>query len=84
MADLAHAHAVYDYDGHRLTLMYSADKVGVWELYEGVKYLGLIVETHTGAEDGYAIRVPGAEEDDRADETNDDWRSAVRRLVGTG
>jgi hypothetical protein len=83
MADLPHAHSVYDYDGRTLTLMYSEDRVGVWEVYDGAKYLGIVLQTQTGTVRGYATRLPGEEDDDRDDDATDDWHAAVQYLVDT-
>ncbi|MGO4690415.1 hypothetical protein [Glaciibacter sp. 2TAF33] len=83
MADLPHSHSVYDYDGHTLTLMYSEDKAGVWEVYDGATYLGIVLQAEAGTEHGYATRLPGEEDDDRDDDSTDDWRAAVQYLVDT-
>jgi hypothetical protein len=81
MAVLRHVHAIYDYDGHKLTLMQSEGRVGVWEVYEGASYLGLLMQTHTGGEEGFATRPPGHEDAGHDDESTDDWRAAVRNLI---
>ena len=83
MADLPHAHTVHDYDGHKLTLMYSEDRVGVWEVYDGATYLGIVLQTQSSAQHGYAARLPGEEDDDRDDDFTDDWHTAVHYLADT-
>ncbi|MGO4689561.1 hypothetical protein [Glaciibacter sp. 2TAF33] len=72
MAHLRHAHAIYDYDAHKLTLMHNEGKVGVWEVYEGASYLGLLMESHTGSEEGVATRPPGHEDAGHDDGSTDD------------
>jgi hypothetical protein len=45
MGALRHAPMTFEHDGRHMTLMYVHDAVGVWAVYEGMAYLGVIVET---------------------------------------
>ncbi len=70
----------FEHGGRHITLMYVPDAVGVWEVYEGVAYLGVIVETLVDWEARYAPRRPGRE---RAVASAQDWRTAVVYLSET-
>lgn len=81
MTSLRHAHGVYDYEGHCLTLMYVTDAIGIWEVYEGMDYLGIVIESHIGAYMRYAARSAGKEGSRRHLVMADDWQAAVIYLV---
>lgn len=81
MTTLLHAHAVLDLDGHNVTLMYTPDAIGIWEVYEGMTYLGLVVESYVGWEQRYTPRRAGREASGRHNAMGCDWRSAVTYLV---
>jgi hypothetical protein len=81
MAKLSHAHGVYDYDGHCLTLMYVPDAIGIWEVYDGMQYLGIVVESHVGAYLRYAARCAGKVGARKRLVMTDDWQEAVIYLV---
>jgi hypothetical protein len=80
-SSLRHSHAVYDYDGHCLTMMYVDDAIGIWEVYEGMSYLGIVVESHVGAYVRYAARSAGSRDIRKRLVMTDDWQSAVIYLV---
>lgn len=73
----------FEHGGRHITLMYVPDAVGVWEVYEGVVYLGVIVETLVDWEARYAPRRPGKESSQRAVALAQDWRTAVVYLSET-
>jgi hypothetical protein len=81
MTSLRHAHGVYDYEGHCLTLMYVTDAIGIWEVYEGMDYLGIVIESHIGAYMRYAARRAGNGGARRHLVMTDDWQAAVIYLV---
>lgn len=81
MTELPHAHSLYDYDGRQITLMYSDEREGRWEVYDGGTYLGIVFETHDGSEGAYAARLPGHEDMDPEVDTADGWRAAVNFLI---
>jgi hypothetical protein len=73
----------FQHGGRHLTLMYVPDAVGIWEVYEGMAYLGLIVESFVDWEARYAPRRPGRESSQRAVAQAEDWRTAVVYLSET-
>ena len=81
MSTLGHAHALYDYGERSLTLMYSPDAIGIWEVYEGMHYLGVVVESYVEREHRYTPRRPGREASGRHFVMAKDWRSAVHYLL---
>jgi hypothetical protein len=81
MTALPHAHAVYDLAGRSLTLMYPPDAIGVWEVYEGTRYLGVVVESFVEWEHRYTPRRPGKESTGRHLAMNHDWQSALIYLM---
>jgi hypothetical protein len=81
MTTLRHAHVIYDYGGRSLTLMYPPDAIGIWEVYDGMHYLGLLVESYVERRERYTPRRPGNQGPGHRLVTTDDWRSAVMYLV---
>jgi hypothetical protein len=74
----------FEHDGRHITLTYVPDAVGIWEVYEGTAYLGVIVETYVDWEARYAPRRPGKESSpQRAVALAQDWRTAVVYLSET-
>jgi hypothetical protein len=81
MSTLRHAHGIYDYDGHCLTLMYVTDAIGIWEVYDEMRYLGIVVESHLGSFVRYAARCAETRISRRRLVMTDDWQSAIIYLV---
>ena len=81
MTTLSHAHGIYDYDGRSLTLMYVTDAIGIWEVYEEMRYLGIVVESHLGSYVRYAARCAETRVSRRRLVMTEDWQSAIIYLV---
>jgi hypothetical protein len=81
--ELPHRHGIYAHTGHQLTLMHSPDVDGVWEVFYGANYLGVLREVASdeqGAWPLYQARLPG-DQDLAGEDVTDDWRSAVEFLA---